>query len=373
MEGLEAAVRAFRYGGARPARWGGGLSWLPMAIMGILASAVALAEAGPFTGESALGAALAPDAAPKADEIVIGAYVNDIQELDFRTHSYAVDLYIWFRWRNKDLNPAKSMEFMNRVAPDDHVRELIYEEPKLLPDGSFYAVVRNQGRFSSKLRLENYPFDRQDLRIEIEDAAGGIDKQAYVPDSRPVTMMSAIVLPGFRIGPPQLIVRANAYPTNFGDPTVGEEEAYSRATILVPIERPLTALSVKTFLPILLIMACAGLVLFIRPAFIDARVGLGITALLTLVALQLAGGSSLPEVDYLTMVDKVYLASYGVIMLVLLRVVRSSWREEGGERAIARSDRLWFELIAVLYAATLAGIGAQALGTEWTSRGAFAG
>jgi hypothetical protein len=346
---------------------------LLLAIVAILCGGAAVAGPGTGMPDGTLGAALAPDAAPKADEIVLGAFVNDIQELDFRTHSYAVDLYIWFRWRNKDLNPVKSMEFMNRVAPDDHVRDLIYDEPKQLPDGSYYAVLRNQGRFSSKLRLENYPFDRQELRVELEDAAGGVDTQIYVPDSRPVTLMSTIVLPGFRIGQPRLLVRANTYPTNFGDPTVSDEEAYSRATIVVPIERPLTALSIKTFLPILLIMACAGLVLFIRPAFIDARVGLGITALLTLVALQLSGGSSLPEVDYLTMVDKVYLASYGVIMLVLLRVVRSSWRDEGGERAIARSDRLWFALIGVLYVATLAAIGVHATGMDWASLRAATG
>jgi hypothetical protein len=30
---------------------------------------------------------------------VVGAYINDIQELDFKTNSYAIDLYVWFRWR----------------------------------------------------------------------------------------------------------------------------------------------------------------------------------------------------------------------------------------------------------------------------------
>ncbi len=306
-------------------------------------------------------AAAVDAASPGPDEVVTGVYVNDIHELDFRTHSYAVDFYVWFRWRNKELNPAKTMEFMNRSAPDDHVRDNLYEEPKELPDGSFYSIVRNQGRFATKLRLENYPFDRQDLVILYEDAANGAGKQIYVADSKPVTMSGAIVLPGFRLQSAELAVANHHYPTNFGDPTVGPEEAYSRAAVTVRIARPMTALSVKTFLPILLIMACAGLVLFIRPAYIDARVGLGITALLTLVALQLAGGSSLPEVDYLTMVDKVYLASYGFIMLVLFRVVRASWRDSGGESAIARADRVWFALIVLLYIVAIGGIAADSV------------
>jgi len=273
-----------------------------------------------------------------------------------------VDFYVWFRWRNKDINPAKTMEFMNRSAPGDHVREQLYEEPKVLPDGSFYAIVRNQGRFATKLKLENYPFDRQELVILFEDTENGAINQVYRPDEKPVTLSANIVLPGFMLEGAQLDVAAHQYPTNFGDPTVVAEEAYSRAAVIIAIARPMLALSIKTFLPILLIMACAGLVLFIRPSFIDARVGLGITALLTLVALQLAGGSSLPEVDYLTMVDKVYLASYGFIMLVLFRVVRASWRDSGGEAAIVRADRVWFALIVLLYIVALAGIGADSFG-----------
>ena len=301
-------------------------------------------------------------ASPGPDEVVTGVYINDIHELDFRTHSYAVDFYVWFRWRNKDINPAKTMEFMNRAAPDDHVREQLYEEPKVLPDGSFYAIVRNQGRFATKLKLENYPFDRQELVILFEDTENGAADQVYRADEKPVALSGDIVLPGFGLEAARMAIDAHQYPTNFGDATVGEAEAYSRAAVSVAISRPMLALSIKTFLPILLIMACAGLVLFIRPAFIDARVGLGITALLTLVALQLAGGSSLPEVDYLTMVDKVYLASYGFIMLVLFRVVRASWRDSGGEAAIARADRVWFVLIVLLYSVALAGIGVDSFG-----------
>ncbi len=333
-------------------------------IAGLLCLAVLLPGRAAHAQDAppAAEAAAADAASPGPEEVVTGVYINDIHELDFRTHSYAVDFYVWFRWRNKDINPAKTMEFMNRAAPDDHVREQLYEEPKVLPDGSFYAIVRNQGRFATKLKLENYPFDRQELVILYEDTENGAAAQVYRADDKPVTLSANIVLPGFGIENATLKVAAHQYPTNFGDPTVGAEEAYSRAAVSVAISRPLTALSIKTFLPILLIMACAGLVLFIRPAFIDARVGLGITALLTLVALQLAGGSSLPEVDYLTMVDKVYLASYGFIMLVLFRVVRASWRDSGGEPAIARADRVWFVLIVLLYIVALVGIGADSFG-----------
>lgn len=293
-------------------------------------------------------------------EVVVGAYINDIQELDFRTQSYSVDVYVWFRWRDKDLDPSKSLEFMNRFAPNAHVRDQIYEPPKTLPDGTFYAVVRNQGRFSTKLAVGNYPFDTQDLRIELEDSELGSALLTYVRDSNAISLSPEIYLPGFKIGQPRIEIRDHLYPTNFGNPTVGDKEAYSRASLVVPIERPLTALAVKTFLPILLIMSCAGLILWVRPSYIDARVGLSVTALLTLlltlVALQLASGRFQPDVDYLTLIDKIYLASFAFIILILLRVVRGSWRGDGSgsEEAVARTDRRWSAVIALLYATTVA-------------------
>ena len=85
----------------------------------------------------------------------------------------------------------------------------------------------------------------------------------------------------------------------------------------VPVTRPIVAMSIKTFVPIALIVVCAALVFFVRPRYIEGRIGLGITALLTLVALQLTSGASLPDVDYLMMLDKIYLLAYLFIIIAL--------------------------------------------------------
>ena len=68
-----------------------------------------------------------------------------------------------------------------------------------------------------------------------------------------------------------------------------------------------------------------------RPRYVEGRIGLGITALLTLVALQLTSGASLPDVDYLMMIDKIYLLAYLFIILALARVVMTSWRGADAE------------------------------------------
>ena len=118
----------------------------------------------------------------------------------------------------------------------------------------------------------------------------------------------------------------------------------------VPVTRPILAMSLKTFMPIALIVVCAALVFFVRPRYIEGRIGLGITALLTMVALQLTSGASLPDVDYLMLLDKIYLLAYLFIIIALARVVGTSWRADDleSEEATSRADRVW---VGVLLAA----------------------
>ena len=285
---------------------------------------------------------------------MIGAYINDIQELDFKTNSYAVDLYVWFRWKptDKSVDPSKSMEFMNRYNPDDHLRTELYEEPKAMPDGTVYSIIRNQGRFSTKFPLEHYPFDTQSLTVEMEDTVSGVDTQIYVPDPKgAVTINPDITLPGFKVGKPVMKIATKTYPTDFGDLADPEATSYSRVSLSIPVTRPLLAMSIKTFVPIGLIVVCAALVFFVRPHYVEGRMGLGITALLTLVALQLTSGASLPEVDYLMMLDKIYLLAYFFIIISLAHVVSTSWRsaDPKAEASISRGDRIWVSLLLGSY------------------------
>lgn len=272
--------------------------------------------------------ALVPASAQAAPEKVsVGVYVADIQEIDLKSHSYRLDLYMWFRWKDPDIDPSKSAEFINMFDPADHVRTSLYDEPQKMPDGSYYAIIRDQGKFSSKFSLQRYPFDQQSLPIIVEDNIHEAHVLSYVADTSadmPITLNPKINLPGFAIGQASLQVNDFNYPTNFGDLRTTQHPDYSRALFSIPVERPWLATGLKIFLPVLLILLCTALVLNIHPAYIEGRLGVVITALLTLVALQLTSASGLPEVDYMLMTDKVYLLSYLFIIATLMQVIRHS-------------------------------------------------
>jgi hypothetical protein len=306
-------------------------------------------------------AAPAPEAIPAApagpNEVTVGVYVNDIQQLDLQTHSYAMDFYVWLRWKNPDINPAAKLEYMNPFQLWGHIPTPLYEEPQTLPDGSKYMAIRYQGQFNSKLPLEKYPFDTQNLIVQFEDSSSGATKQVFIPDTEAISLNPEMTLPGYILGKPTLKVESKPYPTNFGDTSLTELEPYSRVTFDVPVHRPSITYAIKIILPIFLVVICAAFVFFIHPSFVEGRIGMGITALLTLVALQLTTNSLLPEVDYLMMIDMLYFAAYIYVIASLGQVVRTSWAAHRGDDAKAISqDRRAFNYMSLIYLAANAAI-----------------
>ena len=104
----------------------------PMLSLAVAAVAGLGLLAGPVLRNAVAQGATAP-AAPAASEaneagpakVIIGAFINDIQDLDFKTNSYIADLYVWFRWTRKSLDPVKSIEFMNIFDPESQQKTVL--------------------------------------------------------------------------------------------------------------------------------------------------------------------------------------------------------------------------------------------------------
>ncbi len=301
------------------------------------------------------------DDAPKApivgEKVIVGAYLNDIQSLDLKTHSYAADVYLWFRWKHKDFDPAEAMEFANPAELWGHVRNNDNEEPEDLESGERYQVVRAQGRFSCKLPLDDYPLDKQTIFIEFEDKNLDATQMTYVADSPAIEINPNIILPGFAIGKPKFSIATRKYHSNFGDPRGGKHLEFSRARIELPIHRPQLPHLIKMLLPVLCVVLCAGMMFLFRATYVDSRVELGITSLLTVVALQMTLNQDLPDIAYLVLVDKVYIATYLYVMAGIAVVVKTTHLHDDGRHDVADRVNRWAMILTTLvYVAGLASL-----------------
>ena len=303
-----------------------------------------------------------------SDKVTVGAFIYDIQDIDLAADSFTADLYIWFRWKGPRVDPSDSIEPMNSNGTQNTstsqtggvTGKQLYPAPIDMPDGSKYQAFRYQGVFSKKMSLERYPFDVQNLVIVFEDQNEDTRSLVYVPDSTPVEISPAVTMPGYQIGTPTLTVVAHEYPTNFGDISAPKDLKYSRILIEIPVDRDPLPYMVKIILPILIVVLITSLIYILPARMEDARAGIGITAMLTIVALQWTTDSNLPSVEYLMMLDVIYIVSLLYVLVAMGYTVVASRRNrhemaEALTRSLDRRMGIWSLLVyIVLIALTIA-------------------
>lgn len=349
-------------GGPRRRIGRGGI--IALAAFLLLAAAIALvlwpAGASRPTAVSTGGAI--PPAVPvdlTENEVLVGVYVENIQVIVPETNSFLGDVYVWYRWTNPDLRPYETVEFMNLYEAWQLVSWSAQEEPRDQPDGTLYYAMRHQGAFNSTLELRNYPFGTQYLKVILEDFESEADAQRFVTDPSSLGIDPEITLPGYDIGRPTIAISEFAYGTNFGDLDNSPDERYSRATVTIPVSHPVITNVIKYLVPIILVVIASSLIFQIPPNMVEARIGLSITALLTLVAMQWSSMDGLPLMSYLTLLDTLYLVSLLFILGSLMAGLRVSWlaRDEGEERAIQVDERsmvVYLVGFGIAFTATLA-------------------
>lgn len=298
------------------------------------------------------------DAAP--EKVVIGAFINDLQDIDLANDSYTVDLYLWMRWRNPALSPWQTVDVMNSNGTQNTtssstggvVGEPLFEEPRDMPDGSKYMIMRYQGVFSRKMNLEKYPFDVQNLELIFEDQGMDARQLQFVADSTPVRISRAVTNPGYLLEPPTTAVVNHLYRTNFGDLTAPAEVEYSRFIITIPVKRQILPYLVKIMLPIFIVILITWLIYALPARLEDSRTGIGVTAMLTIVALQWTTDDNLPSVEYLTMLDLIYILSLFYVLVAMGYTVMASRRNrhQVAEALTRSTDRTWSIVTLGIYA-----------------------
>ena len=313
-----------------------------------------------------LGLSASAHADTGPDKVTVGAFINDVQDIDLSSENFTADIYLWMRWKNPNIDPSTTLESMNSEGTQNTTSstsgglegESLYDAPLDMPDGSKYQVMRYQGVFSRKMSLEKYPFDTQVLEMVFEDRRSDSSEIQFVPDKDPISVndSGSMSIPGYRLGTPSLKVVPHKYPTNFGDLTSNPDTPYSRIIFALPVTRDVLPYLVKIVLPIFIVVLITSLIYMLPARLEEARAGIGVTAMLTIVALQWTSDASLPSVEYLTLLDVVYIISMVYVLAAMAYTVLASRRNrhEMAEALSVSTDRRVGIVSLVAYLAILA-------------------
>lgn len=101
----------------------------------------------------------------------------------------------------------------------------------------------------------------------------------------------------------------------------------------------------KTIVPLVLVVCMSWAVFWIRPKHIPPRLGLAATGMLTLIAFQLALGSALPPVSYLTRLDRFVIGGTVIVFVALAEAVATAALADAGKETAAERINYWSRLL----------------------------
>ncbi|MFM7245383.1 MAG: hypothetical protein ACKO40_14595 [Planctomycetaceae bacterium] len=181
---------------------------------------------------------------------------------------------------------------------------------EIFPSGHVKHTVGLTSTFRTGLDLRRFPFDRQLLTVRI---------QSFLYDASRLRLVPAAQPPGWEhdgtfeelgvVG-----VSAESRTTQLS----GRDDRFSefRATVLVVRNWAFYLWTVFGPVVLIFLIACA---VFLVPleAFAD-RVSICLTALLACIATHFAISFNLPHVGYLTVIDRLFVFTYGFVALLVL-------------------------------------------------------
>ena len=290
---------------------------------------------------------------PPKEMVKTGIQLMNIYDLDINKHSFYADFYVWFKWKGTR-NPM-DIEFTNAVEKWGATRKNFYENPKLLPDGYYYNGMRVEGRFVHPFELGRFPLDEHVLNINVEHSLYPADSMIFVPDSISAVIRDKFHLPGWDITKYFTDYHTNIYPTNFGE-TGAAIPQFSNFSFRLTIARPVNYFLLKLLLPLLIsiLVSLGGLLIY--PTFTEARISVPIGSLLAVVFLQQSYSSSLPDVGYMVLMDKIYLLVYCMITTIVFWMVWIGNKHAHNEVDVAGIRKKDLLMVSTLFIGLLIGI-----------------
>jgi hypothetical protein len=277
--------------------------------------------------------------------VKVGIYVLNVGKFDLLTGSYTVDFYLDMTTvpAGQDMGDAK-FEFINgRAASVDKLIDT--------PGEKFYRV---QANLQTNVDMRRYPWDSHALPIVIEPANRGKKSLIYVVDQAQSGIDPGVTFVGWNLLGAGSEVRDHHYAI-YG-------ETYSQYVFSLKIGRLLLMSSLKTFLPVLCFLLISLISLLVSVDKLDSRVGLNTAMLIASVMFHMSISAQLPPAGYLTVADKVLIATYGTIAINLLFTVQLMRMMQAKREEAARAFRdACFKLMPGIAALAYVAVGVSAL------------
>ena len=247
------------------------------------------------------------------------------EENYFQNASYETCTFNDERWKKlNSVDPTYGLVFENLIKEERQLRFSEFylkpiwdfklkENPKddtdwyLIQDGSELTYKsKSVYKIKNKFNLQNFPFDKQTLRIFLRQDENSIDEDRFLVSSyimrKAEEFKDLNSIQGWNI----TNVERNYKIYNH----LLKEEYFDGFELVFEIERKSRYYVFKIIMPIILILIVCWSAVWIKPKDLESKLTITIVCLLSLIAYNFVIDEDLPKLEYLTVMDNIILISY---------------------------------------------------------------
>jgi hypothetical protein len=257
----------------------------------------------------------------KRVQIPVGIYITSLYDLDIPAKKFTVSAWIWSTY-----DPAllpEDYKFFDKIEITNARTWSISEKENFTirnGDGTVHTMAKFTAEINYEWDTKYFPFDRQDLIVNIESIELDSKQIEFVPDAVNSKVGDELTLSGWNVFPVQVRGHDYKYPTTFGIRS-GAKGIYPRVSFVVPIQRYGQRIFWTYFLGFFVSYIIICILYFFGGELIESRVGLIMTALFACVGNKYTVDLLLPSNDVFSLSDLIQVASFIVVGIGLLSSV----------------------------------------------------
>jgi hypothetical protein len=248
-----------------------------------------------------------PFAAPGKPQVSakVGFMLETVEEFDIKKGAFTAHFFV-------SLTSDRPMPPIDLRPTNGKV-----EEKELLADLPTFKMWKMVGTFHIKPDLHSYPFDTQDLTIELEDDSNGQDILRLRSDVDHTFLDSDFSVPGWDTAYVRARILTHYYPDRFEN----DDLYYTKYKFTLGIKRFATSAMFTVFMPALVIVLISLSGLWFPRDELEVRSNATTPMLAAAVLFHFALMQELPATAYLSRADKLMMSVYACLFLHML----SSW------------------------------------------------
>lgn len=249
------------------------------------------------------------------DTVHVGIYITSIHNIDFKEKEYTTNFWLWLKYKNKEFNFADNLEIPQAKTV---VKSFTTVDSS---DGQVYMLMKIQCVMKDTWAIDNFPFDRQTLRLSIENSQFDSESLVFVADTQGKQFDPRFTIRGWNVDSLKMNTGTKIYETAFGDATITEPHTeYSNFKVKLILSRDALGLFWKMFLGMYVAFLISFMCFFIHTDSIDSRFGLSVGALFGVIGNKYIIDAALPESSSFTLVDTLH----GLTLIFILGVIVTS-------------------------------------------------